>query len=162
SSWRLSTQRWNCVSWCTGSRSRSASSAGCGSRAKAGSSGVRATPERTGAVSLASFASVVIVAPPCRRRGRARNYALTGAVAGGLDRARVADHEPLRVGGADVLDAHGVEAHHLRGDGVDRDLIAGREDDVLLYRLHDARAGAVAGGGAVHGREDAGVDLFLD
>ena len=33
---------------------------------------------------------------------------------------------------------------------------------VLDHRDHGARARAVAGGGAVHHREDAGVDLLLD
>ena len=76
--------------------------------------------------------------------------------------ARVADAEAGLVRQPDVRDGERVEAHHLRRDGVDRHLVAGAEDDVLDLREHGARAGAVAGGGAVHHGEEAAVDLLLD
>ncbi len=66
------------------------------------------------------------------------------------------------MGQADVVDGQGVEAHQLGGHGVDGHLVGRGQDDVLDLRLHGARAGAVAGGGAVHHGKDARVDLFLD
>jgi len=41
-------------------------------------------------------------------------------------------------------------------------LILGREHHVFDHRPHRARPRAITGGGAVHHREDARVDLLLD
>ena len=83
-------------------------------------------------------------------------------VAHQLDLAHVADAQAALVRQADVLDAQRVEAHQLGGHGIDRDLIGRSQDDVLDHRLHQARAGAVARGRAVHDGEHAGMDLPLD
>ena len=66
------------------------------------------------------------------------------------------------MGEADELEGQRVEAHELGGDGVDGDLVGAGQDEVLHVRAHGARARAVAGDGAVHDSEDAGVDLLLD
>ena len=58
--------------------------------------------------------------------------------------------------------AQRIHAHHLGRDGIDRDLVRRRQDDVLDLRMHRAGTGAVAGGRAVHHREESGVDLLLD
>ena len=75
---------------------------------------------------------------------------------------RIADAEPGLVREADVLERHRIEAHHLRRHRVDRDLIGRRQHHVLDHRIHRARPRPVAGGGAVHDREQPGVDLLLD
>ena len=79
-----------------------------------------------------------------------------------LDVARIADAQPGLVRQADVLQRHRIESHHLRRHRVDRDLIGRRQHHVLHHRVHRPRTGAVAGGGAVHDREQAGVNLVLD
>ena len=56
----------------------------------------------------------------------------------------------------DELDAEGVEAHHLCGDGIYGDLIGACEDDVLGMPAHRAGTGAVACECAVSHGEDAG------
>ena len=83
-------------------------------------------------------------------------------IADDLDLVRVADAESLLVRCADVLDRHWIEPHQLRRDRVDRHLIARCEDDVLRRRIHDPRAGAVAGCRAIHHREDARMNLLLN
>src|SRR5439155_23402661 len=79
-----------------------------------------------------------------------------------LDLARVADAETALVAEADELERHRVEAHQLRCDGIDRDHVAGGEDEVFNVRSHGARAWAVPRDRAVRDGEDAGVNLLLN
>ena len=83
-------------------------------------------------------------------------------VAHQLDVVRIAAAQSVLMREADVLERQGIEAHHLRRHRVDRDLIGRRQHHVLDHRVHRARPGAVAGGGAVHDREQPRVDLLLD
>ena len=79
-----------------------------------------------------------------------------------LDLAYVAHAQAALVGQADVVNGQGVEAHQFGGHGVNGHLVGRGQDDILDLRLHGARAGAVASGGAVHHGEDARVDLLLN
>ncbi len=79
-----------------------------------------------------------------------------------LDLAHVAHAQAALVGQADVVNSQGVEAHQFSSHGVDGHLVGRGQDDVLDLWLHGARAGAVAGGGAVHHGKDARVDFLLD
>ncbi len=83
-------------------------------------------------------------------------------VADDLDVLRFADAQPLLVRDADERQVHRIETLHLRRDGVDGDLIGAGEQDVLLVRTHGSWPGAVTGKGAVHHREEPGVDVLLD
>jgi len=83
-------------------------------------------------------------------------------VADDLDLGRVAAAQPLFVGQADELDRHRVQAHELGGHGVDGHLVVRGQEDVLDIGNHAARAGAIAGEGAIHDRKDAAVDVLLD
>ncbi len=58
-----------------------------------------------------------------------------------------------------VIDVQRLEAHQFGGHGVNGHLVGRGQDDVLDLRLHGARAGAVARGGAIHRGEDAGIAL---
>ena len=79
-----------------------------------------------------------------------------------LDVPRVADAQTLLVSDPDEVDAERVEAHELGGDRVDGDLIGAREQHVLHVGDHATRSRSVAGEGAVHDREETGMDLLLD
>src|SRR5260221_6622137 len=79
-----------------------------------------------------------------------------------LDVARVSDTQTVVVRDLDVLEAHRIEAHHLRRNGVDGDLIDARQHVVFDHREHGARTGPVAARRPVHACEEAAVDLLLD
>ena len=84
-------------------------------------------------------------------------------VANHPDLPRVAATEPELVRQSDELNVfERIESHQLCRNGVDRHLVGGREDHVLHVRDHAARPGPVAGERAVHHREDAAVNFFLD
>ena len=83
-------------------------------------------------------------------------------LAHGLDLRWVTTAQAALVGKPYESNGHGVEAHHLRGHGVDGHLVGAGEKHVLLVPLHGPRAGTVTRKRAVHYGEDAGVNLLLD
>ena len=66
------------------------------------------------------------------------------------------------MGEGEIADREGVEPHHLRRHGVDRDLVGGGQENVFAHGNHRARPRSVADRGPVHHGEEAGVDLLLD
>ncbi len=79
-----------------------------------------------------------------------------------FDLAHVAAAQTAFVSQTDELDRERIEAHHLRGDGVDGDHVPAGEDVVLNVRHHASRTRPVAGKSSVHDGKEAGVDLLLD
>jgi hypothetical protein len=82
-------------------------------------------------------------------------------VADELDLAGIGHPEPALVTHPEIRNLQRVETHDLRGDRVDRDLVGGRQDQVPHARHHRARSGAVTHHGAVHHREDCGMQFAL-
>ena len=79
-----------------------------------------------------------------------------------FDPVGIAHAQPHLVGDADEGNRERVEALHLGGHGVNRHLVGGGQDDVLLVAAHGAGAGAIAGEGAVHHGEQPRVDILLN
>ncbi len=76
-----------------------------------------------------------------------------------LNLGRITDAQVEFVRPADEADIHRVEALQLGRDRVNRHLVGGGEQDVLLVPAHGAWTGPITGEGAVHDGEQAGMDL---
>ncbi len=80
---------------------------------------------------------------------------LLDIVADDLDLARVANAQTHLVRFADEADVHRVKALQFGRHGIDGNLVGGGQQDILFVPAHGARAGAIAGKGAIHHRENA-------